>query len=375
MTPTKTKLTKARINLLINHPFFASILLRMPCVERTDIPTMAVDGVSLYYNADFVEKTPFDELVGVLAHEAMHIACLHHLREGARNHEKFNRAADYAINPLIEDARLSLPKDRLRKKEYDGKSAEEIYSLMPDNGQESGQGQGQGDFGGCGQVMPYPSKDPSAMAEQEQQVKIAVAQATQYAKTCGKLPDSIERMVGNLLEPSVDWREVLKRFVQDVARNDYTFRRPNQRYIATGFYLPTLYNEELGQITVAIDTSGSITQDELVEFASELNGIMSEYQGVRLTVIYCDAEVAHVDEYEGDMPVNLTMHGGGGTDFKPPFDWVEKNEHQPKCMVYFTDGCCNSFPEIPEYPTLWLATQKFNPPFGELIPLRGKFAS
>jgi len=136
-------------------------------------------------------------------------------------------------------------------------------------------------------------------------------------------------------------------------------------------YLPSCRSEELGEICVAIDTSGSISKKELLRFATELNEVLETYQGASATVIYCDADVAHTETFTyADLPLKLSAKGGGGTDFKPPFKWIEENMISPVCMIYFTDLECSSFPPQPDYPVLWVIVGGAGqgvPPFGESI--------
>jgi len=278
-------------------------------------------------------------------------------------------------------------------------SAEAIYARLPDPPPSGGQGQGKGqgkgrgksgppetgegsgeDPGGCGAVRDAPAPDggrptPTDLAQAEAEAKVAVAQAAQAAKACGKLPAALARLVEEILEPRVPWREVLRRFVDQAARDDYTWRRPNRRYLASGLYLPALYSEEMRPIVVAVDTSGSIGARELDQFAAEMTAILQE-TGASATIIYCDAAVSGVEEFTPeDLPLRLSPKGGGGTDFRPPFAEVETRGLTPACAIYLTDGECSSFPEPPEYPVLWAVTdhaqaRKFAPPFGEVLEVR-----
>ncbi len=145
---------------------------------------------------------------------------------------------------------------------------------------------------------------------------------------------------------------------------------PNRRFIHQGLYLPELKNPELGLIALLVDTSGSISQQDLNEFASEMHGILTAYK-TELMVIYVDAAVQGVEFIASDdTEVNLELKGGGGTDYRPGYDWLHEQGHMPTAAVYLTDGYCNSFPDEPDFPTLWALTQKsdyFKPAFGEIL--------
>ena len=387
------KLQKARAGLVFDNPFFGSLALRLKLKEDPTCETGWTDGVTLGYNPEWIDGLTLDQTKGFQAHEVMHNALLHHTREGSRNHEKWNKAADYAINPILLDAGFQLPKGHLFNPQYKGIDAEAIYAMIPDSpggggsggrgglrGPGSGDGKGKGsDPGGCGEVRKAPGKDggkptPADIAQQEQEQKIATAQAAQVAKKAGKLPGGLERWVDEILNPKLDWREILRRFVDQAAKNDYSWMPPNRRYVHMGLYLPSLKSNELGKILVAVDTSGSISQDNLKEFASELSGIIEEFDDVEATVIYCDTRVAGVETFKKeDLPIVLHAAGGGGTDFRPPFEYAEENGIDPKCMIYLTDLECSRYPDEPHYPTLWVydggGDPSRTPPFGEVLSL------
>jgi predicted metal-dependent peptidase len=186
------------------------------------------------------------------------------------------------------------------------------------------------------------------------------------------LPDSIARMVEEIINPKIDWREALRRFVSALARDDYSWTPPNRRYIHQGLYLPSLRSEKLGDIVVAVDTSGSISPKDLDQFGAELTAIMEEHPGTEAHVVYCDTAIrgtAHVTS--DDLPLTLEARGGGGTDFRPPFAWVEEQNINPVALVYLTDMECSRFPDAPTYPVLWVRTGSGggDAPFGEVIDL------
>lgn len=397
ITP-KDKMTKARAGLILDHPFFGSLALRQPLTEDPGIETLATNGTQIIYNPDFVDGLSLDETKGVIAHEVMHVACAHHARRGNRNHSKWNMAGDYVINPILTDAGFTLPDGALNDPAFKGMSADEIYAKLPDNHNGGGQGgsqgggqsghpggdgiQGQGknnqDPGGCGEVQDAPGKGggkatAQELAEAEQQAKIDVAQAAQQAKAMGSLPAGIERMLEDMLAPKLPWRDLLRRFMDQATKTDYSWMPPNRRFIHQGLYLPSFESEDLGEVIIAVDTSGSVSHNEVRQFAGEISAILEEFQGVQATVIYCDTRVASVEEFShDDLPVSLHPAGGGGTDFRPPFEWVSQNGRAPMAMLYFTDMCCNRFPDPPPYPVMWVKTSNSYmkaPPFGEVIEI------
>lgn len=295
---------------------------------------------------------------------------------------------DHAINHIIKDSGFLLPKGGLLDPQFRDMSADAIYSKLPEppkNGQGNGKGKGSGpatgqagkpesgdnpDPGGCGAVMDFPGETgkatPAELAQQAQDWQIAATQAAQVAKAQGKLPGSLSRLIEELNDAKVPWREVLQRFVNQCARNDYSWRRPSARYFSRGIILPSLYSEQLPPIVVAVDTSGSISQADLQQFASEIDEIVGQYNAT-VNVLYCDSMIAGEEEFTPETrPVRLHAKGGGGTDFAPVFKHVEAMPDSPACIVYLTDMCCSSFGDDPGCPVLWVATEgkKHKVPFG-----------
>jgi predicted metal-dependent peptidase len=380
------KLIKARAGLVLDQPFFGSLALRLKIVEDNSCKTGWTDGESLGFNPAFVEGLTLDQTKGFMAHEILHLCCEHQTRRGSREAGRWNKAGDYAINPILEEAKMVLPPGRLLNPSFAGKYAEEIYNLLSPEPEEGGKGDGDGegeggsnssDPGQCGEVRDPKGSDgqkPSRadLDRSAAEWKVAAAQAAQQAKAMGNLPDGVNRLVGEILEPHVDWREVLWQFVDQMARNDYSWSVPSRRYAHLGLFLPSLKSEELKPIVLGIDSSLSIDVEMLNQFSAELTAILQAYQ-TSCTVIYCDAAVQNVEVFGSeDLPVEIHPKGGGGTDFRPPFTWVEKNGLAPSCFVYLTDMECSRFPEPPDYPVLWVRIGKggVQPPFGELVEMR-----
>jgi predicted metal-dependent peptidase len=379
--------------------FFASLALRLVPEVDWNEKTMATDGKGLFYNPDFVNGLNKDELRGVVVHEVMHPAMGHHARRQGRDLKRWNTATDLSINPLIKAAGLQLPAGMYMPGEGEfadlpkDKSAEEYYNLLPQgNGDDEqggqqprqgggGQGDGQGDGeqsegggkgtpdpGGCGAVKDPPQQTSNSQAESEW--KEAVAQAENASKGKGNLPGGLARMVDKVVRPVADWRDVLREFVSQQARNDYSWARPNRRFIHLGLYLPGMHSEELGDVVVMVDTSGSIGQRELALFGNELNGILGAFD-CSVTVLYHDTTVCHVQHWRStDGPLELEAKGGGGTSHVDAFDWIRREGASPACVVALTD-MDTTFPADPGVPTLWAAVSAGTKsgPFGRTIHL------
>lgn len=385
MTTASQKMVKARANLVMGHPFFGTLALRLKIVEDPSIETASCDGTSIRYNPKFVDTLPLSKVQGLIAHEVMHPAFLHHTRRGSRDMKKWNRACDYSINTILHNAGFDLPEGRYLNPAYNGMTAEHIYTLLPDNpddndcgggGQGGGGGGGGNDPGGDGGVDDSPNSQngggsQSQQNHEEAEWKVAVAQAAHMAKQTGHLPGDIERMMEELFEPVLPWRNILRRFMTEKCNDDFSWKRGNRRFIAQGLYLPSRISDDaMGEIVVVIDTSGSIGQKELTEFGSEIKAIVDETRPSKVRVIYCDSRIAHIDEFGPGDDLQFTAHGGGGTDFRPPFEWLEENQIVPRALVYLTDGY-GPFPEQePDFPTLWcINNHDVTPPHGEHLIL------
>ena len=395
-TPAEVRIQKARTTLLLDHPFFGSLLFRLKGRENRAIPTMATDGVSLYFNPAFVDTLNSATLAGVLAHEVMHPALHHHLRRSGRDSRRWNEACDYAINPLLLDAGLSLPEGVLVDRRFQGMSAEQIYSLREAEAQPQSGGQGErnedagtgaGDApekqgnpdspsapvteGGIGQVLDalQPGEETPSAEEQAREWSIAVNQAVTLSKQAGKAPAGLARTLEGAAEAAVDWRELLRRLWSDTFPADSSWMRPNRRHIWAGLYLPGVVREGVGEIAITVDCSGSVNARQLRLFEAEIRSILDGARPERVHVLYFDTEVHKVDTFMAGETLHLDPVGGGGTDFGPCFAWLDERGIRPQTMVFLTD-LYGTFPEAaPDYPVLWASTGGREVPFGSVIPM------
>jgi predicted metal-dependent peptidase len=358
--------------------FFATLALRLQIESSWDCPTAATDGKRLIYNPNWFADLSAEEAQGVVAHEVMHCALAHHARRHGRDPTCWNIAADLSVNPLLLDAGFRLPSGRLVPGEGtyrelpQGQSAEEYYALLP-RGQpceQEGKGRPGGDPGSCGVVLEPRGGSPAETRRAEAEWKVAVIQAQEIARQRGSLSGGLARMVQQILRPQVDWRDVLREFVAQHARNDYAWAPPNRRFIHAGLYLPGLRSEELGHVVLAVDTSGSIGRDELDRFAAETQAILDAYD-CTLTIMYHDSRVQRVETWRAaDGPLTLHPIGGGGTDHRPVFEHIEREGIDATCAICLTD-LESSFPAIaPAYPVLWAVVgNRRQPPFGTYVTL------
>lgn len=383
------KIKKARTMMAMSLPFIASAIMMLKLVEDSSVETAETDGDSIFYNPSFFDSLNFRQLMWVLAHESLHCVLLHHIRIGARNHKLWNVAADHVINLILNDMKsLEFVQGCLLDFSYLNKSTEEVYNILnhlPKD--EKKKFDDYKDIAGFRKPAPVSSKSisgsenanegsiqKSEFGSQEEKWQIFSKQSIDVVKKMkgtleGIGSSSLERLLDAIVNPVVPWNAYLYMFVDQVAKNEYDWNRFNKRYIASGYYFPSLYNEELGFIVVTIDTSGSISQDDLNRFAAEVEAIKQTYK-CKILVLYCDTKIVKVEEFDEYDEIELRPSGGGGTNFVPPFKYIEDNDiaEEVKCMLYFTDGYCSSYPKhFPDYPVLWVGMRKFKPEFGDFV--------
>jgi len=373
------KVTKARAGLILDHPFFASILLPMPLRYAEDVPTMATDGETIKINPGWTERLTLAETTFVLAHEALHCMFDHMGRRAGRNHNKWNQAADYVINDLLVKEKIgSMPVGGLLNPHLvkeGGGTAEGVYKLLPEGAEKNGAGTPGGamdDVHDAGSDNGEGQTDEAKMAEKSAQIKVRVIAAKNAAKMQGKLSSNLERLLDEVLAPQVDWKEVLKNFLSEKAKTDYSYARPKRRFLHSDLILPSLSGQKMGKVAIGVDCSGSVDRHMLNVFAAEINGIKQDLLPKEIEVVYFDSEVLDVQVFGEDDDVVLNPRGGGGTDFAPVFQHISEAQEPPIAVVMLTDLVCDSFGNTPGVPVLWAVPDGLLPgytkvPFGEVL--------
>jgi len=372
MNPEK-RIAQARVMMLFDLPFWGTLTMFLEAVERRDLPvkTMATDGTYLFYDPDFVNSLTLQEVAGCIAHEVGHVAFLHLPRRQKRNAAKWNEAADYAVNALIRQERaLLLPKGHLFNPDFNDKTVEWIYNQLPDppegskgatwdshvewdNWGKGGQGQDQ--------------KNPLVPETAEQVWRERVAQAANSARMKGKLPGHLDSLVEAALYPKLDWKVLLRDMVTSTAKNDFRIIPPNKKHLWRGIYLPSTFGDELN-IAVAIDSSGSMSDDEIKNCLTELKGICDTYENYTIYLFVCDTRIHQQMELGPYDPIPKTVLGRGGTSFIEPLEAAKKLDIT--AFVYMTD-LCGEFPEKePNFPVIWLCNNDTaDAPWGNIIRL------
>jgi predicted metal-dependent peptidase len=416
-TRAEAKLAAARARLILDKPFLGALVLRLPLVAAGAwCRTTATDARKLYYCPDWIAGLSAAELQFALAHEALHCALGHFARRGHRVQRLWDLACDFAINPLLLDEGLKPPLGTQVLSLYRGMAAEEIYPCLDDSldqetlddhvwdGDEGDQAEGQGgngESGGAPQKVMSPAEPetvsladgagdtanestPSSAApppplsarekeQLQQQWQRHLAAAAQRARESGKLSAILARLTDATLAPQVSWRAALAQYLSQATRDDYSWARPSRRSgeSSGGAILPSL-RSHAGDIIVALDTSGSISDADLAAFIGELNALKGTLP-VRISLLACDAALAPdapwVCEPWQELRLPRRFDGGGDTAFAPVFDWIARAVGQPDALVYFTDAE-GDFPKLaPDYPVLWLVKGKAPVPWGRRIQL------
>lgn len=384
--PIELKLSAARTKLILDRPFLGALVLRLPLVDATDwCETTATDAKSFFYNRHYIEALSMAGTQFMLAHDAMHCALLHFSRRQHRKKNCWDIACDFAINPLLINDGLEAPPGALYLKEYEGMTAEEIYPLIDDSldqetlddhvydedsDSDDKQQPNENQQSDEDQQRPRPLSEveKEALSVQWQQ---RMAGAAQTAMQAGKLSSAMSRMVEHLLQPQLPWRMLLARYMTAVARDDYSYTRPSSRRDESGAIYPSLRSAQIN-IIVIVDTSGSVDEEEMRQFLSEINAIKGQMRA-RVTLHACDEKLDANGPWEfeswEEMSLPDNMKGGRGTNFSPAIDWVAQREQMPDLLLYFTDAQ-GTFPSRePAFPIIWLVKGKSPVPWGQRVQL------
>ena len=368
--------TKARSQLVLTNPFFGTLSLRLKPIPDESIATACTNGEYIKYNPKWFLRLREQERIGLIAHEVMHVALFHMIRRDNRDLVRWNIAGDYVINGALIKSNFILPHTELIDPQYDDMSTDNVYALLPEDIKD---GAGPGDVllvssddpGGCGSVVDHPSvSDGSATGKFEAEIEVAVQQAADIAKAMGKLPGHLQTLIEKALAPKVDWKMALARFLRANNKSDFTWIKPNRRSISRGLYLPSLHTPCLEEIAVAVDTSGSVSEDELLQFTGEITSILHDTNPERIHFLQCDTEVRSDDEYTREsLPLKITYKGRGGTAFSPVTEYINEKHPGVSALVYLTDLESSNFGDQPPYPVLWVTTSSTEAPYGEIIQI------
>ena len=344
--------------------------------------TACTDAYTVWVNPNYWAKLSMPQKLGLLLHEMFHAFLLHlkRFRGDGIDMQVANIACDYVINDILLTIKrqygvIELPPGGLDAGgKFSDESEERIYNLLmqekqagPENFEEQyGDGNGPGGFeadeSGAGEG------DESTAGEGEGKWDRIAHQATQMAKLKGDFPGGLLEKISPS-EPVVDLKAILSQFVRDLTVNEVSEDQFDRRFLEDGLYLESFLSPSIDGLAFAIDTSGSMPEALLSRIISSIQQAMDDVNIKRLWVLYVDAEVAHAEEFSSGSVIPLQAKGGGGTDFRPAFDWVDNNFPQCAAMIYFTDGY-GTFPKSSNYPTLWINFGRSEYPFGQVLDVR-----
>lgn len=366
MAELAEKLTTARVGLLLKAPFFGNMATRMKLIDASDwCPTAATNGRNFYYNKEFVSQLSVKKLEFLFGHEILHCVLDHFGRAGSRDRKLCNIAQDFAVNQILVDERVGEKITEVSiclDPKYRGMAWEEIYDelfekaekisledLLKEVGDvldehinedgDSGEGEsGKKDKKEGKDGKPRMSKEEAQAIRDE--IKEAMIQSA-AAAGAGKTPAAIQRMIKDLTEPKMNWRQIVRQEIQSIVRNDYSFMRPSRKGWQTGAILPGMIPDTTIDVAIALDMSGSIGDEDAKTFLSEVKGIMDQYEDFKITLFCFDTEIYNcqviTQDNSGDL-LEYEPQGGGGTDFEACFNFMKEQGIEPKKFIMFTDG-------------------------------------
>ncbi len=398
MTATE-KLETAKAKLMLEHPYIGSIAAMLRYDDNPDTLTFHSDGVHLHFNGEYIEQAPLDEVEFALANGAMHALLRHQERMEGRVGRLWQAATDLTVNSMLVKNGYTLPAYVYYDERFDGMYAEEIYDMLqeemtyndtldeaeaptPDDAppQEDSQKTENTPSQGNESSRNSTSESDTPPIEQLQAEEIAALEeelAEYFEQLFAKykrqdaLPKGMELVVPHLFSHTIDWRESLYRYIAEFAKSTYSFMPPNMKYLYRGIALPSL-SSDLLRIVIAVDTSGSVGETLLSVFLGEVESIMQSYGNYEIDLISADTKVHDHTTYLPGERLAYTLKGGGGTDFRPVFAYIDRHIDYLTLLLYFTDGM-GTFPDVePTYDVMWVMPEAKEVPFGEVLQIQGQ---
>jgi predicted metal-dependent peptidase len=358
----REKLITARVGLLLRASFFGNLATRLKLVNADEwCSTAATDGRHFYYNSRFIDMLKPKEVEFLFGHEVLHCVYDHFGRRGDRDPMLFNVANDYAVNGDLKKHRVgefitSVP--CLYDSKYEGLSSEEIYDDLYENAEKINMsdlidkllddhldGEGDSDSDDDGDEKDGKGKKPKLSAEERQKIKDEIKEAVLAAAAAsdgaGNLPAGVKRLIQDMTAPKMNWREMLRMQLESTIKSDFTWMRASRRGWHMDAVMPGMKNDELIDIAIGIDASGSIDERMLRDFLAETQGIMDQFQSYKIHIFTFDTRVYNPQQYNSDnldTICDYEVKGGGGTDFDAIFNYLKEEQIEPKRLVVFTDG-------------------------------------
>jgi len=373
------KISQAKAKLLVDYPYFGTLASKLELVLNDDIQAFKSDGKKLEYSSDFLQHVELSELEFVLANGAMHSVLAHDMRKNNRSGWLWQMATDIAINDMLIENGLDMPQDAQYRIRFKGMYAEEIYAQLKDDIlREDEDLEYDADDSDDVEQNSEKEKEKSQENQTQQEIQEEILQeqllaeeaisllASEFKK--GEIPHAIDRFFKLDFIASVDWRDELKSAIDRYHKDDFTLLSPNKKFIHQGIYLPSNVSQTF-RLVIAVDSSASIDEVLLNQFLSEVNFLMSLIQNYQIELLVCDEKIqSHDTFYSGDS-LACGIVGGMGTDFRPVFEFIDKEFDDVKLLLYFTD-LDGKFPHAkPDFEVKWVSKKAKDIPFGEIIIL------
>ncbi len=374
-----TLLTKAKSQLTSKHPYFGMLANRLKHEENSAIDYFASNGKRFIYNPTYIESLHMDELFFILTNCVMHHILAHNQRKLNRKGVLWQLATDYAINNMLAKNKLKIPKGANYNKEYKNMYSEEIYEILKVEFAEQNGTSSYDDAQNLASFVKEKGGDSSIFKnfekmdeKEEDEWDYAASLAKEVGNKNSSTPLGLERFAKKIKANDIDWKFELYNAINRHMRNNYAFMPPNKKHIYRGVALPSLTSDTLSLI-VAIDTSGSIREDILGAFIGEFKSIMQNFPAVSIELLIADAKVHSHHSFMGGEEMDFPLKGGGGTDYRPTFEYIDANIPMSSMLLYFTDGE-GIFPRIPPaYEVIWALSQNKNKiPFGRKLVIFDK---
>jgi predicted metal-dependent peptidase len=375
-----TLLTKAKSQLISKHPYFGMLANRLKHEENLAIDYFASNGKRFIYNPTYIESLSMDELFFILTNCVMHHILAHNQRKLNRKGVLWQLATDYAINNMLAKNKLKIPNGANYNKEYKNMYSEEIYEILKVEFAEQNGTSSYDDIKNLENFIKEKDGDSSIFKNINNPDDEKIQDEWDYAANLVKevtlknssTPLGLERFAKKIKANDIDWKFELYNAINRHMRNNYAFMPPNKKHIWRGVALPSLTSDTLSLI-VAIDTSGSIREDILGAFIGEFKSIMQNFPAVSIELLIADAKVHSHHTFMGGEEMDFPLKGGGGTDYRPTFEYIDANIPSSSMLLYFTDGE-GIFPRIPPaYEVIWALSQNKNKiPFGRSLVIFDK---
>lgn len=361
-----TKLDRAKAAVVLDHPFFASILMKRKLIADETIPTAAVDQRGqMYYNPNFVESLTVPELVFLLCHEVGHVIGQHAARRGARAAKRWNIAGDAWINDMLRASNVGqFIEGGVNMPGSKDSTVDEIYSKLPEDNDGSGKVPGIGD-----DLIERGSPITSDEADkQDSDMRVEIAQAAQAARAQGKLSGALEKIVAELIESSTPWYDILERYMVGLTSGEYSWARPNRRF-AQHAYLPSTGKvAKMGNVVIQVDVSGSVSKQEIDHYNGHMQRIVELCHPESVHILYTDTQVRKHEVFAEGDEISIEFYSGGGTDMEAGFEFLAKEGIEPDVFVCLTDGYTSwNADNAPSYPVVWCISTDQEAPYGDNV--------